>query len=413
MKLQSISNGRVYASRGRTVFSGPPGRLEPLSRLPNPLAGVSGLRYAVTTTPPWRSVVEWAVGAYQTTNVWPITESVLVATVRRQLFASHDGGRTWLHTHRLPPSSGVAGVLPTAVCAHRGAIYLGEYPLDDDATPRILRSVDAGRTWSPVLELPDVRHIHTICSDPYTGELWVTTGDRDPECYIGRLREGQLEPVGGGSQRWRAVALVFTPSAVLWGMDCVYSDRNPIFRLDRADINEESTRPTPGVDSRSPTAERSPSNCGGHPALDTSPSLTSVGVVPNSVYFGTTLTVDDTPWVVFSTAAETGGDSTAPNRDHTDEARTKSEHKTATVIAASARTEYTDWYELARFRTPTRLIKRVDPGGWVPTANTYVFLGADADHGLIINPFNTATDHGRLITVSPETIARVAESQSR
>lgn len=370
----------MYASRGRTIFVGTPGRsFEPLGSLPNPLSGVGRLRYTLLTASPWRSAIEWAVGSYQTTNVWPTTDDVLVATVRRQLFVSHDGGRTWQRTHQLPPSSGIAGVLPTAVCVHNGAIYLGEYPLADDATPRILRSVDEGRTWTTVLELPAVRHIHALCSDPYTGALWVTTGDRDTECQIGRLRDGTLEPVGEGDQRWRAVGLLFTSSSILWGMDCVYTDRNQIFRLDRADIEADPT---------------------------------AVVSVPNSVYFGTSVSIEGTQWVVFSTAVEAGGDSTAPDNKRTVSARNSGEHDTATVIAASARSDFTDWYEVASFRTRPRPVEHVDPGGWLPTANTYVFLGSDADHGVIVNPFNTATDHGRLITVSPETIARLDKSHT-
>lgn len=413
MKLQAVSDGRVYASRGRTVLVGAPNRaFEPLGSLPNPLSGVSSLRYALSTASPWRSVIELVVGSYQTTNVWPITDDVLVATVRRQLFVSHDGGREWHHVHQLPPSSGVAGVLPTAVCVHHGTIYLGEYPLADNSTPRILRSIDGGRTWTTVLELPEVRHIHGLCPDPYTGELWVTTGDRDTECYIGRLRDGTLEPIGGGDQRWRAVGLLFTPSSILWGMDCVYTDRNQIFRLDRSDIEDETTQPTLGVRAQSPSHTRDHSTTktdgGDH---DSSLSPTAVVSVPNSVYFGTTIPINNTQWIVFSTAVEAGGDSTAPEKAQTD--GTTGEHDTATVIAASARSEFTDWYELARFRARTQPFKHVDPNGWVPVANTYAFLGANADHGVIVNPFNTATDHGQLITFSPKTIAGLTERQSR
>lgn len=411
MKLQAVTGGRVYASRGRTIVaSGGDRAFEPLGTLPNPLSGVAGLRYTLSTSPPWRSAIEWVVGAYQTTNVWLITDDVLVATVRRQLLVSHDGGRQWQRTHQLPASSGLAGVLPTAVCVREGTIYLGEYPLDDDTTPRILRSVDEGRSWTTVLELPEVRHVHAICADPYTGELWVTTGDRDAECHIGRLRNGTLETVGGGDQRWRAVDLVFTPSSILWGMDCVYTARNRIFRLDRADIENETTRPTLGVRSRSQ------SNPMGHVSStaererrDSSPRPTSVASVPNSVYFGATLTIDGTQWVVFSTAVEAGGDSTAPDRSVDSTTEYARADDRATVIAASAVSDFTEWYELAGFRTRTRPIEYVDPGGWFPVSNAYVFLGTDAKRGLVVNPFNTATDHGRLITVSPGSIARVAD----
>lgn len=408
MKLQAVTNGRVYASRGRTVVvDGSDGAFEPLGQIPNPHTGMDALRYEIVTTPPWRSAVGWVVGAYQTTNVWPITESVLVATVWRQLFVSHDGGQQWHHAHQLPRSSGISGVLPTGLCVHDGAIYLGEYPLDDDDVARILHSTDNGRTWTTVLELPEVRHIHAICTDPYTGELWITTGDRDAECNIGRLRNGAFEIVGGGDQRWRAVDLVFTPSAVLWGMDCAYTDRNHIFRLDRDDIPDERTRPTLGVcPGTEPQANR-----GRTPDREDGLHPTSVTSVPNSVYFGTSLTIDDTQWVVFSTAVETGGDSTAPQwvRASTDtDNNTGSD--TARVIGAKATSGFTDWYEIGRFRRRTQPIRYLTPSGRLPNANAYIFLGRD-DDSLLINPFNTTTDHGRILTVSPETIAQLATEQ--
>lgn len=378
MKLQGIHGGRLYASRGRTILREHRGTFETLGRLPNPLSGVGALRHTLLTARPWKSIAGWLVGAYQTTNVWPITDSLLLATAGRYLFVSHDGGEHWRMSRRLPTSSGLTGVLSSGLCAHDGTIYLGEYPLDDDATPRILRSSDAGRTWMTVLDIPTTRHIHSVQVDPYAGDIWVTTGDRDEECHIGRLREGGFETVGGGDQRWRAVDLVFTPSSIIWGMDCVYADRNHVFRLDRADANRT-----------------------------TAPQLESVTTVPNSVYFNASLTVAGTQWVVFSTAAEAGGDSTAPDGS-TD--GTGSENRTATVIASSATSGFTEWYEIERFRARHAPIEHIDYGDSFPTANTYVFLAADDDRGLFINPYNTATDHGRIITIQPETFEQLAET---
>lgn len=377
MKLQGVHDGQLYASRGRTILRERQGTFETLGRLPNPLNGVNALRYTLLTARPWKSIAGWLVGAYQTTNVWPITDTLLLATAGRSLFVSHDGGEHWRTSRRLPPSSGLTGVLLPGLCAYDTDIYLGEYPLDDDATPRILRSPDAGRTWTTVLDIPTSRHIHSVQVDPYAGDIWVTTGDRDEECHIGRLREGRFEAVGGGDQRWRAVDLVFTPSSIIWGMDCMYADRNHVFRLDRADISRT-----------------------------TAPKLESVTTVPNSVYFSASLTVAGTQWVVLSTAAEAGGDSTAPDGS-TD--GTGSENRAAVVIASSATSGFTEWYEIERFQARHAPIEHIDYGDSLPTANTYVFLAADDDRGLFINPYNTATDHGRIITIQPETFERLTE----
>lgn len=388
MKLQGVHSGRLYASYGRTILKEQTRgdrAFETLGRLPNPLGGIDAFRYTLLTTQPWKSVAEWVVGAYQTTNVWPITDDVLLATAGRYLFVTHDSGTNWRVSRQLLPSSGLAGVLPSGVCVHDTEIYLGEYPLDDDAVPRILRSSDAGRTWTTVLEAPHVRHIHSVQVDPYAGEIWVTTGDRDEECHIGRLRDGRFEVVGGGDQRWRAVELVFTPSSIIWGMDCAYADRNHVFRLDRADADRVRTQTQ-------------------------TPRIESVTTVPNSVYFGASLVVDDTQWIVFSTAAEAGEDSTAPTS--IGEREPTAEENRATVIASAATSRFTEWYEIGRFRTRRRPIEYVDYRGYLPVANTYVFLGADDDRGLFVNPYNTASDHGRIIDIPSETFERLAETHT-
>lgn len=377
MKLQSIHNGRLYASIGRTVLGARElGSFETVGKLPNPYAGIGALRYSLVMSQPWKSLIGWVVGAYQTTNVWPITDETMLATAGRLLFVSSDGGTSWQTSRRLPSSSGLVGVLPTGVCVHNGDIYLGEYPLDNDVTPRVLRSTDAGRTWTTALELADVRHVHSVQTDPYTDDLWITTGDTDLECRIGRFREGRFEIVGSGDQRWRAVELVFTPSSIIWGMDCVYADRNHVFRLDRDELERTNTGPE------------------------------SVVTVPNSVYFGASLTVNGTLWVVLSTAVESGGDSTAPDKRSTDTSRK------AMVIASTLTSEFTDWYEITNYRKRCRPVGYINYGGRLPTANAYVFIAADDDRGLFINPYNTASDHGQIINVPLETFEQVDEAHA-
>ena len=103
-------------------------------------------------------------------------------------------------------------------------IYLGEYWLNSrrDAV-QLWRSEDDGITWRPVHTWPSgtVRHIHFVQFDPHTQLIWVGTGDDDAECQIGYSRDGgaSFEPIGGGSQIWRAVSVLFTPEAIFWGTD--------------------------------------------------------------------------------------------------------------------------------------------------------------------------------------------------
>ena len=319
-----------------------------------------------------RPVSRRLVGDVPTATVHRLTDTDWLATVGRHLYTAHDDARVWRHRGTLAPSSGPSGVLPSAVCRHDGVVYLGEYPLGDDK-PRILRSPDEGRTWETALELPGVRHVHAVQSDPFGDDVWLTTGDADAECHVGRLdRTGDgvtFEPVGGGSQAWRAVELAFTPDAVLWGVDCGYAESNRLYRLDRGELTRSGTDPAP----------------------------TPVGATPNSVYYAASLPVDGDHVVAFATAVETGRDRTNPDRETTGD-------DLARVVVASAQSGFTDWSVLAAFRRQPRPADRVPR---LPSANAYVYLGADADAGLFVNPFNTTVESGRLLRIAPDRLATV------
>lgn len=360
MKLQAVHDGRLYTTAGRTVYrETDPFDFERVGSIPVVDDGVRGLKTRLQTANPWKSALETAVGSYQTANLWALSGSNLLATAGRYAFASRDGGRSWTPTLALHPSSVRMGVLPTCVCTHEGATYLAEYPLSESATPRVFRSDDDGATWEPYVEA-DVRHFHSVTVDPYEGDLWLTTGDRDEECRFLRVSDGELETVGGGSQRWRAVEPVFTREAILWGMDCGYAEENELYKLPRSEVTADD-----------PTPER-------------------VGAVDSSVYYAECLTVNGAEWVVFATAAETGGDRTAP--PGADAARDRH----ATVVAASSESGFTDWSRLATYPRRTALADRAGSVAPLPAANAYVLLDSDPERGLFLNPFNTATDDGRV-----------------
>lgn len=502
VKLQAVRGDHVYVTAGRRLVAATGDwTFDERGRLPPPREGPTDL--AGWLQGELKPLVSAVTGAFPTANVWPVGDGALVATVGRRVLHSPDGGATWTTAARLPASSPPAGVLPPAFCATGEACYLGEYPLDGER-PRIRRSTDGGATWETVTWLPDVRHVHAVQADPYTDDVWVTTGDADAECRVGRLVDGRLVPVGGGSQRWRAVELAFTPDAVLWGVDSVYAGSNPILRLDRRDVGavEAGQGAAPAAPARSPTAAagsgpsgsagdadapaggrgvtdgddpggadtdvadavdgdaggvgdadvadavdadvsravdgdasgavdgdaggavgadvagagdadaggRGPDADGGDgpgpvvgrsPAAATatapdpaaSPDLETLHELDSSVFFAASLAVDGTQWVVFATAAESGGDSTAPPGA---EQRTAG---VARVVAASADTAFREWHELASYDRRRVPADRVGPRA--PSATGYAFVGASDERGLVVNPYNTATDHGTLRRFPP------------
>lgn len=132
-----------------------------------------------------------------------------------------------------------------------GAIYFGEYTTDPEAHPVcIWKSSDDGRTWHKAFEFPagTVRHIHAVQIDPYGGGLWVGTGDRNEECYVGVSHDGgaSFRWVAQGAQTCRTCGFVFFPDAVLWGMDADHKP-NRLIRLHRENGTVDPRAQLPGV----------------------------------------------------------------------------------------------------------------------------------------------------------------------
>lgn len=136
-----------------------------------------------------------------------------------------------------------------------GTIIFAEYP--DNATKyrpdfierqvelvhlcensRVFRSRDGGVSWEKVMELPwtEIRHFHTVASDPFApGVWWLSSGDRSEECRVWRSEDDGLtwsdvtnrdldfptQPQFAGYRQsaFRYTDVVITPDALLWGSD--------------------------------------------------------------------------------------------------------------------------------------------------------------------------------------------------
>lgn len=112
---------------------------------------------------------------------------------------------------------------------NEGNIFYGEYWANPDrGRVGLWCSEDLGFTWNKryIFNVGSIRHIHAVQHDPYTDLLWVTTGDFDSECQILYSKdEGRsFDLLGGGSQRWRTVSLMFTPEYIIWGTDAGFDE---------------------------------------------------------------------------------------------------------------------------------------------------------------------------------------------
>ncbi len=150
-----------------------------------------------------------------------------------------------------------------------GNVYLGEYNTDDQAAPhisiKIYKGTENGEHWHAVYAFPPrdstgynggVRHVHAVQRDPYTGDIWIATGDGDAQSRI-YYHTHRLEPdsdgvvrlnlVGTGSQETRTVSFAFTEHYIYWFMDAPYSPQK-IFRIGRRSSYPTMTPMTTGAE---------------------------------------------------------------------------------------------------------------------------------------------------------------------
>jgi len=118
-----------------------------------------------------------------------------------------------------------------------GDLYWGEYIDNQDRGQISIYRYTPGRNNAEevyTFEKGEVRHIHGIYADPYTGSLWCTSGDLPHECRIIKSDDGfkTIKNVGGGDETWRAVSILFSPNFIYFANDAEFR-QNHIYRLNR------------------------------------------------------------------------------------------------------------------------------------------------------------------------------------
>jgi hypothetical protein len=147
----------------------------------------------------------------------------------------------------LGPPVALMGGRPLTLCGSPTGVYYGEYRDNAERAPvRIVFSAD-GVKWSVLREISGVRHIHGIYRDPFTGDLWMTTGDDGDECAIWRTRDSfaSLEVVHRGTQQARAIPLLFTAEFIYFGTDTPL-ESNYLYRFPRSGGPPERMHPVEG-----------------------------------------------------------------------------------------------------------------------------------------------------------------------
>lgn len=143
------------------------------------------------------------------------------------------------------------GSRPMNLCqATDGTIYYGEYCYNPECKPmRIFQSKDNGDTWSIAYTFGngEINHIHGIFNDPYTGRLWVATGDDDKACIFGYTEDGfkTLIKQYEGTQQYRVCVPLFTEDEIIFATDSQY-EQNYIRSINRKTGEVTNIQPIQG-----------------------------------------------------------------------------------------------------------------------------------------------------------------------
>ncbi|MBX9929424.1 MAG: hypothetical protein K2X99_10975 [Gemmatimonadaceae bacterium] len=119
-----------------------------------------------------------------------------------------------------------------------GALWFGEYFDNGDRRPvHVYRWApgDHALTVVHTFARGEIYHVHSVTWDPYRVGLICCVGDRGAECRILLTRDGfaTVEAIGAGSEDWRAVSIVPTADAWLYGTDAEFQ-QNSIVHVDAA-----------------------------------------------------------------------------------------------------------------------------------------------------------------------------------
>ncbi|MDO6459168.1 lamin tail domain-containing protein [Granulosicoccaceae sp. 1_MG-2023] len=129
-------------------------------------------------------------------------------------------------------------------------LFAGEYSTEKANPHSVYRGLlsKSGAIWDEVLRfdsledyynsggnLTSIRHIHLTMTDPYTGDVWVGTGDADEHSrlYYSPDNGESFILVGVGSQKYRTLSMWFTEDYVYWNMDSERAEQH-VYRLPRS-----------------------------------------------------------------------------------------------------------------------------------------------------------------------------------
>ena len=231
-------SGTIWATQGYHLYRLDGTRFCHDARLPCPwgkaaLGYSSAIRRSVRKSP---------------ANVFALKSGTLLVLAGGYLYRKGTSEKSFARVFRLRYSGpGVGRGILSRGLVHMtsGRILFGEYFRNPNRGPvHVYGSDDDGRNWTRIycFASGSVRHIHALCEDEFTDDLWICTGDTDDESMIARSSDqgNSFDVVGKGSQSWRTCGLMFDEKFVYWGADTSrFVEHRNIYRMRRENFGLE------------------------------------------------------------------------------------------------------------------------------------------------------------------------------
>ena len=119
---------------------------------------------------------------------------------------------------------------------NKGSHRVLQYEFDNGAltTLKVFYSAEAHKVSG--IE-PFARHIHVISLDPFTGDIYIGTGDKNDESniYVSHDNGDSFILLAGGNQSFRTLSFFFTEESIFWNTDT--HESQSIIRLNRKNID--------------------------------------------------------------------------------------------------------------------------------------------------------------------------------
>lgn len=224
-KVVAVLEGRLVAVRGYRVYQSTDGGqtwscYAKVDDTKNRLLGLTPLSRRLTRA--------------EITKLYVMKDGTEFCIARKGIFRKDKGIHRFVKCFDIKKGSRPNSIL---IDEEKNKIYFGEYYINYAKAPmNIYCSDDRGENWHVVYTFAEgiINHIHGVFKDPYTGYLWVITGDRENECIIGYTKDEfkTFDVLYRGGQDYRSCVLFFYKDYVVYATDSQYQQCQ-IKKIDR------------------------------------------------------------------------------------------------------------------------------------------------------------------------------------